>query len=203
MPKVTHPCNPERSLIFFFDIVHIIKCIRNNWLNLKDYERTFIFPKFEECLLEGGKCINSIPCNKTLFISVSTANISTRHFTSKSLYPELCYAPFQDIRNLFKSDKCNILKRAPKLTAKACWPSTLERQNVIFALKIFHETTSAGLLSWKMENSIVNINQTVEFLNLINQVWKTFNVNWVGKDIRFKDDYFMHLFIQVISVCNF
>ena len=90
VPKVTHPCNPERSRILFFDIVHIIKCIRNNWLNLKDYERTFIFPKFEECLLEGGKCINSIQSNKTLFISVSTANISTRHFTSKSLYPELC-----------------------------------------------------------------------------------------------------------------
>ena len=81
------------------------------------------------------------------------------------------------------------MKRAPKLTAKACWPSTLEKQNVSLALKIFHETTSAGLLSWKMENSIVNINQTVEFLNLINQVWKTINVNWVGKYIRFKDDY--------------
>ena len=44
VPKVTHPCNPKRNLILFFDIVHIIKCIRNNWLNLKDYERTFIFP---------------------------------------------------------------------------------------------------------------------------------------------------------------
>ena len=125
VPKVTHPCNPERSIILFFDIVFIIKCIRNNWLNLKDYEGTFIFPKFEECLLEGGKFINSIPSNKTLFISVSTANISTRHFTSKSLYPELCYVPFQDIRNLFKYDGCNILKRAHKLKAKACWPSTL------------------------------------------------------------------------------
>ena len=45
--KVTRPCNPERSLILFFDIVHIIKCIHNNWLNLKDYERTFIYPKFK------------------------------------------------------------------------------------------------------------------------------------------------------------
>ena len=49
-PKVIHPCNPLRNLILLFDIVHIIKSIRNNWLNLKDYEKTFIFPKFNECL---------------------------------------------------------------------------------------------------------------------------------------------------------
>ena len=91
-PRVQHPCNPQRSLILFFDIVHIIKSIRNNWLNLKDYENTFIFPKFD-------------------------ANISINHFTSSSTYPVLCYAHFQDIRNLFKSDKFNVLKRAPKLTA--------------------------------------------------------------------------------------
>ena len=188
-PKVKHPCNPERSLILFFDIVHIFKCIRNNWLNIKDCESTFIFPKFNECLLAGGQCIKSIKSNTNLRISISTANISTCHFTSKSLYPEICYAPFQDIRNLFKSDKSNILKRAPKLSAKACWPSALERQNVSLALKIFHESTSAGLLAWKMENKIVNNNQTVDFLILINQVWKTFNVNWFGKDIRFKDEY--------------
>ena len=47
--KVEHPCDPQRLLILFFDIVHIIKCIRNNWLNLKDNENTLIFPKFEEC----------------------------------------------------------------------------------------------------------------------------------------------------------
>ena len=41
--KVEHPCDPQRSLILFFDIVHIIKCIRNNWLNLKDNENTLIF----------------------------------------------------------------------------------------------------------------------------------------------------------------
>ena len=31
-PKVQHPCNPQRNLILFFDILHIIKSIRNNWL---------------------------------------------------------------------------------------------------------------------------------------------------------------------------
>ena len=40
-----------------------------------------------------------------------------------------------------------------------------------------------------MEKDIIHTNQTVEFLELINQVWKLFNVNWVGKDIRYKDGY--------------
>ena len=118
--------------------------------------------------------------NKSFYVSILRANISTINFTSKSIYPELYYAPFEDIRNLFKSDKCNVLKRAPKLTAKACWPSQLERKNVSFALKIYHETI-AGLLAWKMENNTLHTNQTVQFLEIINKVWKIFNVNWVGK----------------------
>ena len=54
---------------------------------------------------------------------------------------------------------------------------------------MFHETTSAGLLAWKLENNIVGTTQTAEFLDIISKVWKIFNVNWVGKNIRFKDDY--------------
>ena len=183
-PQVPHPCNPQRSLFLFFDIVHIIKCIRNNWLNLKNVDNAFIFPKFDQCQQQ-----NIIDNNKAYYVSISRASISSTDFTCKSLYPEICYAPFQDIRNLFQSDKCNLLKRAPKLTAKACWPSSLERQNVTLALKIFHETTSAGLLAWKIENANLDTDQTVDFLNLINQVWKTFNVNWVGKNIRFNDKF--------------
>ena len=40
-----------------------------------------------------------------------------------------------------------------------------------------------------MEKDIIHTKSTIEFLELINQVWKLFNVNWVGKDIRFKDEY--------------
>ena len=31
-----------------FDSVHILKCIRNNWINLKNFERTFTFPGFND-----------------------------------------------------------------------------------------------------------------------------------------------------------
>ena len=31
-----------------FDSVHILKCIQNNWINLKNYKKTFSFPDFED-----------------------------------------------------------------------------------------------------------------------------------------------------------
>ena len=43
-PRVVHPCNPTRTLIFFFDIVHIMKSIRNNWLNLKTQRKLLFIP---------------------------------------------------------------------------------------------------------------------------------------------------------------
>ena len=83
----------------------------------------------------------------------------------------------------------NILKKAPKLSSKACWPSNLERQNVNFAIKIFHDSTYNGLLTFKIEKEIVEKNHTIAFLKLISNIWDVFNVNWVGKDMRFKNDY--------------
>ena len=75
------------------------------------------------------------------------------------------------------------------MTSKACWPSSLERQNVNLALEIFHESTSVGLLALNIERESISKNQTVDFLKLINDIWKMFNVNWVGKGIRFNDDF--------------
>ena len=43
-PTVPHPNDPNRKLFLLFDFVHILKSIRNNWLNLKDYDRTFAYP---------------------------------------------------------------------------------------------------------------------------------------------------------------
>ena len=50
IPWVPHPNNCERSLYLIFDFVHIIKTIRNNWVNQKDHACTYIFPNFENIL---------------------------------------------------------------------------------------------------------------------------------------------------------
>ena len=41
-----HSVLKSRPLFFIFDSVHILKCIRNNWLSQKDASKCIIFPKF-------------------------------------------------------------------------------------------------------------------------------------------------------------
>ena len=81
-PKVKHPCDP----------VHIIKSIRNNWLNLHDHDKTFVFPLFEESF--GGYSNDMTPSN-SLCVYIEIKNITVNH--SKKLYPQVCTASFDDI----------------------------------------------------------------------------------------------------------
>ena len=41
---VVNPFNDQQSIFLLFNSVRILKCIRNNWLNLKNCKKTFIFP---------------------------------------------------------------------------------------------------------------------------------------------------------------
>ena len=54
-------------------------------------------------------------------------------------------ATMEDIILLFKSEQFASVKQAPKLTAKSCWPTNLERQTVHLALRIFDEQTAAAI----------------------------------------------------------
>ena len=38
-PVVPHPVDSTRSLYLIFDFVHLLKSIRNNWLNVKDHDK--------------------------------------------------------------------------------------------------------------------------------------------------------------------
>ena len=42
-----HPCDIDRPLFFMFDSVHILKCVRNNWINQKSNDRSIVYPFFE------------------------------------------------------------------------------------------------------------------------------------------------------------
>ena len=150
-PIVPHILDSDRSLVLLFDFVHILKSIRNNWVNQKDNNRSFGYPNCED-------------------------------FTTTN------FASFEHIRSLYKADQHSLAKLAPRLTAKACWPSSLERQNVSLALRIFDNSTSSALKVQILTPSLHNTYcQTAEFIDIICDIWKIFNVNTPYKGIRLNE----------------
>lgn len=80
--QYAHPKDPNRKLFFVIDPVHILKCVRNSWLNVADQE--FIFPDFKGTTtavasFDALKCVHSIEKNQLVKYGVS--------LSLKSLYP--------------------------------------------------------------------------------------------------------------------
>jgi hypothetical protein len=65
VPYIKHPCADDRKLFFLFDSVHLLKCIRNNWLSQSDVDNTFVFPNFTE----DGTCRASLSLLRQLYDS--------------------------------------------------------------------------------------------------------------------------------------
>ena len=76
---VPHPCVPNKSLYLTFDFVHILKSVRNNWLNLKSSYKCFFYPDFD-------------------YIGIDYCSFPLR----------LCFASFQDVPALYSSEKESI-----------------------------------------------------------------------------------------------
>ena len=43
---IQNPINVDDRIYILFDTVHLLKCIRNNWI--KDVEKSFTFPEFSD-----------------------------------------------------------------------------------------------------------------------------------------------------------
>ena len=140
-----------------FDFLHILKTIRNNWLNKKSDSKLFSYPDLN--------CISISQCTNPLKIQ---------------------FASFRDIRMLYNSEKDSLAKLAPCLTLKSCYPSILERQNVKLVLKVVHESTIAALAIQNEQRSPAFKCHTSEFVQILLSL-KIFNVNVPGKHIRLND----------------
>lgn len=83
--SVPNPAIPSRPLFFLLDSVHLLKSIRNNWINKKDELVSFIFPDFSDT-----SCFNvaSFKVLRSLF-ALENKNIvkCAYKLTLKSLYP--------------------------------------------------------------------------------------------------------------------
>ena len=81
--KVPHPCDNSRVLFLTFDFVHILKSIRNNWLNLKSDAKSFIFPNFEA--IRSDSC--SFPLRLcSAFFKISVLSIILRRLVLKVIH---------------------------------------------------------------------------------------------------------------------
>ena len=156
--RVPHPCGIDRSLFLTFDFVHILKSIRNNWLNQQSDGKLFSYPDLD--CISIDQSINSL---------------------------KICHASFRDVRMLYNSERDSLAKLAPRLTLKSCYPSSLERQNVKLVLKVVHESTIAALAIQNEQRSPAFKSHTSEFVQILLILWKIFNINMPYKHVRLND----------------
>ena len=151
------PCGLHRSLFLTFDFVHILKTIRNNWLNQQCDSKLFSYPDLN--------CISIDQC----------------------AYPlKICHASFRDVCMLYNSERDSLAKLAPRLTSKS-YLSNLERQNVKLVLNVVHESTIAALAIQNETRIPAFKSNTSDFVGILLSLWKIFNVNIPYKHIRLSD----------------
>lgn len=65
--KLLDPCNtgsfqnpnyPDSKIYMLYDCVHIYKNIKNNWMNLKNLDKTFVYPDFETSIIKKASFEN-------------------------------------------------------------------------------------------------------------------------------------------------
>ena len=111
-----HTYNQSRPLFFLFDTVHILKYIRNNWVNIKCTEKCFALPCF-------------------VFDDISMTSTEKRALAS-----------FNSLKHLHSAECNSLVKFAYKLSYKALNPSIFEKQKVKLVLQIYNNFTSAALV---------------------------------------------------------
>ena len=92
-----------------------------------------------------------------------------------------------NIRLLYRSEQNSVTKLAHRLTAKPCWPSNLERRSVSLAHRVFIESTAAALNIQDYSRLKFKTN-TADFVTIISNIWKIFNINAPNKGIRLNDE---------------
>jgi len=83
-PYTAHPVDSSKRLFFLFDSVHLLKCVRNNWLGQSDSDCTFVFPDISD----GSLCKASLSHVRSLYAAEKDCFIKEAPGLShKYLYP--------------------------------------------------------------------------------------------------------------------
>jgi len=179
-----NPDFPNQTIFVVFDTVHILKCIRNNWLDQKDSAQTFTYPVL---LPVSGKPVSErtvtngheqgtqterfMPLVVPVFVNDIVVPLGVVMPMTSPQQSPLHKASMECLKSQYASERCSLVKAAPGLRYKALYPTNLERQKVSLVLGIFNEKTVEVLLSKCNENT----QQTAEFIAVILRWWKVMN----------------------------
>ncbi|GBN45000.1 hypothetical protein AVEN_56197-1 [Araneus ventricosus] len=94
----------------------------------------------------------------------------------------------QDLKDIYETEKSNLIKNAPKLSQKVLYPTSFEKQNVLLALNIFHESNSAALAHEAGEKG-KDTKGTKEFIDQFLKWWNIVNVKNSEKGKRLKNPF--------------
>lgn len=159
LTRYPHPVDPDRPLFFIFDSVHLLKSVRNNWLNVKTIDKSLYYPHF----------------NFSNLVSSSSENVQT--------------ASIGALKKLLEYDTGSLLKFSYRLSHKALNPSNLDRQKVSLALRVFNEYVAQGLLSIGEKMSIPDYAGTSLFIKIIVTWWYVVNVKSPLKGQRLNNEF--------------
>ena len=189
-----NPDFPDSTVFVLFDTVHILKCVRNNWLNQKDCNQTFTYPQPcpTVCEVSGEASVSTPSPAFPTVVSVVVNNVAVpllltpvcpvaqpptiQHTTAK--------ASIACLKAQYELEKSALLKEAPGLSYKTLYPSNLERQKVSLVLGVFNEKTVEALLA-KADAAMKN---TAAFIAVILNWWKIANIKSCLKGDRLRDD---------------
>lgn len=125
-------------------------------------------------------------------------NWETKRNINKSLqFPDMndhsviLSAQYRHLELIFEKEKDSLVKYGHTLSAKVLYPSSIQKQNVNLALRIFNDNNTVALkhVTKDLPDVTQQINQTTIFLSIIVRWWKTVNVKSVFEGKRFNDPY--------------
>ncbi|GBM85554.1 hypothetical protein AVEN_199751-1 [Araneus ventricosus] len=172
-----HPVDDKRPLFFMIDTVHLLKNIRNNWINQKNSNKYMFFLKFLETISEKSSedCIKNVEDNSDNIID-SVDNIIDGCNSKSNNNIDFNTASFKTLKLLYETEKNSIIKYGYNLSLKALEPSNLEKQNVKLVLKIFNKFIPEGLMKQGEKFQFRNYKETAEYIKIINRWWDIVNV---------------------------
>lgn len=161
-----HPCDISKKLFFMIDSVHILKCIRNNWVNQKNLNCCMFYPEFPNNNFDSTLHNSDLPLN----INLKTAS-------------------FQAVRKLYEYERVSLVKYAYTLTTKSLFPTNIEKQNVKLVLNVFNTNVVEALNIIGDKADILDSKCTANYIDIITKWWDVMNVKTVMKGIHKRNTY--------------